>query len=148
MSPSSPLISMVDDDTVVVQLVTTFLEAHGYRMISCHQSAALPLIHAAQPDLVLLDIQMEQWDAGLQLLAALLRNPTPRRLSVIVCSANLPLLRQQEQSIRELAATTLAKPIYGKLGVTSRSAATRYAWEHQLLDDDVRSAALATRRTA
>jgi CheY-like chemotaxis protein len=70
------LIAMVDDDPAVVQLVTTFLEAHGYHMISCYESAAaLPLIHSAQPDLVLLDIQMEQWDAGLQLLAALRRNP-------------------------------------------------------------------------
>ena len=80
-------------------------------MISCHQSAAaLPLIHAAQPDLVLLDIKMEQWDAGLQFLAALRRNQVTRRLPVIICSANLPLLRQQEQTIRELAAITLAKP--------------------------------------
>jgi CheY-like chemotaxis protein len=111
MSLNSPLIAMVDDDTAVVQLVTTFLEAQGYRMVSCHQSAtALALIHSADPDLVLLDIQMEQWDAGLQLLAALRRDPETNRLPVIVCSANLPLLRQQEQTIRELAATTLAKP--------------------------------------
>lgn len=111
MSPRLPLIAMVDDDTAVVQLVTTFLEAHGYQTVSCHRSAAaLPLIHSAQPDLLLLDIQMEQWDAGLQILAALRRNATTRGLPVIVCSANLPLLRQQEQAIRELGASTVAKP--------------------------------------
>jgi CheY-like chemotaxis protein len=111
MSPSSPLIAMVDDDTAVVQLVTTFLEAHGYGIVSCHRSAAaLPLIHSTQPDMVFLDVQMEQWDAGLQLLAVLRRDPATSRLPVIVCSANLPLLRQQEQTIRELSATTLAKP--------------------------------------
>jgi CheY-like chemotaxis protein len=111
MSSSLPLIAMIDDDTAVVQLVTTFLEAHGYRMVSCHQSAqALALIHSEQPDLVLLDIQMDEWNAGLQILAALRQDASTRSLPVIVCSANLPLLRRQEQSNRDLGATAVAKP--------------------------------------
>ncbi len=111
MSPSAPLIAMVDDDTAVVQLVSAFLEARGYRTTSCHQSAAaLPLILSTHPKLVLLDIQMEAWDAGLQILAALRQQEATRRLPVIVCSANLPLLRQQEQTIRAFGAMTVAKP--------------------------------------
>ena len=111
MFTSSPLIALVDDDRAVVQIVTAFLEAQEYRTVSCLQAAeALALIEAAHPDLVLLDIQMEQWDAGLKVLAALRRNANARSLRVIVCSANLPVLRQQEQRILALDAEMLEKP--------------------------------------
>jgi CheY-like chemotaxis protein len=111
MFTNSPLIAVVDDDRAVVQLVTAFLEAQDYRTVSCFQAAeAIALIQSAHPDLVLLDIQMEQWDAGLQVLTALRQNAATHSLRVIVCSANLPLLRQQEQHIRSLGAQILEKP--------------------------------------
>jgi CheY-like chemotaxis protein len=91
--------------------VTAFLETQGYRTVSClHGAEVIALIQSAHPDLVLLDIQMEQWDAGLQVLAALRYNPDTQSLPVIICSANLPLLRQQEQHIRSLSAAMLEKP--------------------------------------
>jgi CheY-like chemotaxis protein len=96
---------VVDDDRAVVQLVTAFLEAQEYRVISCLQGAeAIAFIESVHPDLILLDIQMEQWDTGLKVLAALRQNAATRSLPVMVCSANLPLLRQQEQLIRSLGA--------------------------------------------
>jgi len=111
MFTRSPLIAMVDDDRAVVQLVTAFLEAQEYRTVSCLQAAeALALIEAAHADLVLLDIQMEQWDAGLKVLSALRQHASTRSVRVIVCSANLPLLRQQEQRILALDAKMLEKP--------------------------------------
>jgi len=111
MSTTSPLIVIIDDDTAVVQLVTAFLEAYDYRAASCiHSSEAVAFIQSAQPDLVLLDIQMAQWNAGLQVLASLREIPTIQTLPVIVCSANLPLLRRQEQQIRALGADILEKP--------------------------------------
>jgi len=111
MSTDTPLIAVVDDDTAVVRLVTDFLEAYGYRTISCvHSAEAVSLVQSAQPDLVLLDIQMQQWNAGLQVLAALRQIPATSTLPVIVCSANLPLLRRQEQHIRALGADILEKP--------------------------------------
>jgi two-component system, OmpR family, KDP operon response regulator KdpE len=111
MFTNAPLIAVVDDDRAVVQLVTAFLEAQDYRTVSCFLAAgAIALIESAHPDLVLLDIQMEQWDAGLKVLAALRHNPSTRSLRVIVCSANLPLLRRQEQHILVLDAEILEKP--------------------------------------
>jgi DNA-binding response OmpR family regulator len=53
---------------------------------------------------------MEQWNAGLQVLATLRHNAGTRSLPVIVCSANLPLLRQQEEHLRTLGAEMLEKP--------------------------------------
>jgi CheY-like chemotaxis protein len=111
MFTRSPLIALVDDDRAVVQIVTAFLEAQEYRTVNCLQAAeALALIESAHPDLVLLDIQMEQWDAGLKVLSALRQNASTSSLRVIVCSANLPLLRQQEQRILALDAEMLEKP--------------------------------------
>lgn len=106
-----PLIAVVDDDRAVVQLVTAFLDAQEYRTVSCYQAAeAIELIESVHPDLVLLDVQMEQWDTGLKILAALRQNVATLALPVIVCSANLPLLRRQEQHIRSLGAEILEKP--------------------------------------
>ena len=111
MFTSSPLIAVVDDDRAVVQLVTAFLDAQGYRTISClHGTGAIAFIESVRPDLVLLDIQMEQWDTGLKVLAGLRQHVATRSLRVIVCSANLPVLRQQEQRIRSLGAEILEKP--------------------------------------
>jgi len=111
MCTNTPLIAVVDDDRAVVQLVTAFLEAQNYRTVSCLQGAeAITLIQSAHPDLVLLDIQMEQWDAGLKVLATLRHDAGTRALPVIVCSANLPLLRQQEEHLRTLGADMLEKP--------------------------------------
>lgn len=106
-----PLIAVVDDDRAVVQLVTAFLEAQDYRTISCLDGTeAIAFIESAGPDLVLLDIQMEQWDTGLKVLAGLRQHVATGSLPVIVCSANLPVLRQQEQLIRSLGAEILEKP--------------------------------------
>lgn len=111
MFSSSPLIAVVDDDRAVVQLVTAFLDAQGYRAISCLQGAeAITFVQSVHPDLVLLDIQMEQWDTGLKVLAGLRHHTDTRSVPVIVCSANLPLLRQQEHHIRSLGAEILEKP--------------------------------------
>jgi DNA-binding response OmpR family regulator len=111
MFSCSPLIAVVDDDRAIVQLVAAFLEAQQYRTVICLQAAeAISLIQSVHPDLVLLDIQMEQWDAGLKVLAALRQNAATRGLPVIVCSANLPVLRQQEQHILSLGAEVLEKP--------------------------------------
>jgi DNA-binding response OmpR family regulator len=111
MFTHSPQIAVIDDDRAVVQIVTAFLETQDYRTVSCSQAAeALALIESAHPDLVLLDIQMQQWDAGLKILAALRQSASARAVNVIVCSANLPLLRQQEHSIRSLGADMLEKP--------------------------------------
>jgi CheY-like chemotaxis protein len=111
MSSSPPLVALIDDDHAVVQLVTAFLESQDYRTVSCLQAAeAIALIQSVHPDLVLLDVQMEQWDAGLKVLAALRQQVATRSLPVIICSANLPLLRQQEQTIRELGAVSITKP--------------------------------------
>jgi CheY-like chemotaxis protein len=111
MFTCSPLIAVIDDDRAVVQLVAAFLEAQEYRTVSCLQAAeAIALIESVHPDLVLLDVQMEEWDTGLRVLASLRQNVATRSLPVIVCSANLPLLRQREQHIRSLGAEILEKP--------------------------------------
>jgi CheY-like chemotaxis protein len=52
-----------------VALVQLFLAEQGYRTVCCFQgNAALDLIQHQHPDLVLLDMQMEQRDTGLRVL--------------------------------------------------------------------------------
>ena len=111
MPEQSPLIALVDDDPVHVALVQLFLAEQGYRTVCCFQgSAALDLIRQQHPDLVLLDMQMEQRDTGLRVLEAIRHTATTASLPVILCSADWLFLHEYAQQIAALHADCLEKP--------------------------------------
>ena len=112
MSGSAPLIALVDDDAAHVLLVGLFLESEGFQTVHCfHAHDALDLIDHQQPGLVLLDLQMEERDSGLRILQALRRAPSTRATPVILCSADILFLHEQENDIRSLGADIVAKPV-------------------------------------
>jgi DNA-binding response OmpR family regulator len=106
-----PRIAIVEDDPVVAQLLVELLTAEGYRtLIWPRGTDAHRQIRAAQPDLVILDLWLEDAEAGLTMLALLERERTPRRIPVIVCSAHVTALRRQEQRLRQRGYTIVEKP--------------------------------------
>ena len=59
--PSTVLV--VDDDRKIVQLVRTYLERDGHRVVAAHDGrAALATFEAEQPDLVVLDLMLPELD--------------------------------------------------------------------------------------
>jgi CheY-like chemotaxis protein len=112
MSHSAPLIALVDDDATHVLLVGLFLESQGFQTVHCYSADdALDLIHQEQPGLVLLDLQMEERDSGLQILRALRRTPSTAVTPVILCSADILFLYEHENDIRALGADIVEKPV-------------------------------------
>jgi DNA-binding response OmpR family regulator len=56
--PGFPTILHVDDDKLAVELVGSFLNRMGYRVISSRSPFLAPLLTGYHPDLLVLDVQM------------------------------------------------------------------------------------------
>lgn len=107
----APLIAVVNNDTVFLQLMQELLAQEGYRTVICKEGdKAYQLVKDQQPALVLLDIRLEQPETGWTVLELLRLDPATRQIPVIVCSADSPFLRAKEEMLRQLGCDTLEKP--------------------------------------
>ncbi len=81
---------IVNDDSSVIALIQTLLERWELSTFPVRRGPlALPTIRAEMPDLVVLDIRMEEPDTGWKILARLRSDPEICQTPVIMCSANL-----------------------------------------------------------
>ncbi|MCB2204689.1 response regulator [bacterium] len=63
-----PTIALIDDDPDIVEANRMLLEANGYYVVSAGTvDEAIDLVHEHHPDLVLLDVMMQQPDDGFYL---------------------------------------------------------------------------------
>ena len=106
-----PLIAVMNDDTVFLQLMHDLLTGEGYRCIICKEGDKVyPLIKEQQPNLVILDIRMGAPEAGWNVLELLRLDPATASIPVIVCSADVVFLRAKEDALHALKCDILEKP--------------------------------------
>ena len=106
-----PLIAVVDDDPIHRRLMRELLTEAGYQVVlESTAREADALIWSRQPDLVILDLCMEQLDSGLRLLQRLRDEPATRQLPVLMCSAAPGALMQYEAYLQEQGCDILSKP--------------------------------------
>ena len=68
---------MIDDDTNLVGVIKTVCEAKGYEFWGAHSAAeGLEMIKEVKPDLIILDVIMEDFVAGFRVVSEL-RTPGP-----------------------------------------------------------------------
>ena len=78
---------VVDDDPLIVELMSLVLEQAGFRVERAYDgSAGLERVAEARPDVVLLDVMLPGID-GLEVTRRLHRDPATRDLPVILVSA-------------------------------------------------------------
>ena len=78
---------VADDDPDIVDILVFNLSAAGYEVASAADGvAALELVGASRPDLVVLDIMMPKMD-GLEVLAALKAEPETKEIPVVMLTA-------------------------------------------------------------
>ncbi len=95
-----PLILVVDDLPVNIQLIQNYLAAVGYDTMSAHNGEeALARIRERQPDLVLLDVMMPRMD-GFETCRHLKHNPSTQYIPVIMVTA----LNEMDDKIRGIEA--------------------------------------------
>ena len=79
---------IVDDDPQFVESTRRLLEANGYRVLSAGSGAeGFEVTKREKPDLVIIDIMMEIWSAGLDLLERLKGDPDTKDIPRILLSA-------------------------------------------------------------
>lgn len=104
-------IVVVDDDSIYIEMLCDILQDEGYHVVGCqHSDQALETIHATMPQLVICDLRMESPDSGLGLLRVLRRNAATATMSLIVCSADMHILRATTDELRALNCAVLEKP--------------------------------------
>lgn len=103
-----PKILVVDDSPVVKKIVTTTLVKKGFEVREALDGvAALEILLSEKIDLVITDLNMPKMD-GLQLTREIRKNPTYKRIPVIMLTTN----PSEEQKALEAGANLyLKKPV-------------------------------------
>ena len=107
----SPLIAVVEDDVPTLEMLDMLLSSVGYRTLLWPRAADAHLkIRETKPDLVLLDMWLEGHESGKMVLHDLEADTSTRDIPVLLCSAHMPALQEQEPRLREKGFGVLAKP--------------------------------------
>jgi len=104
-------IGVVNDDTVFLDMMEAVLKDHGWEtMVYREGHSAFAALKADPPDLIILDIRLEEPETGWTLLELLTLERQTRSVPVIVCSAALLDLRAHEELLRQYGIKILPKP--------------------------------------
>ena len=86
--PDEKRILMVDDDQDFVEAVACFLELNGFRVFRAHNGAeGIKLAKLHQPDLILMDIMMNERTEGFFTIHEIRRDPALKSVPIFVVSS-------------------------------------------------------------
>jgi len=106
-------ILIVDDESDVIEWMTAFFEDNGYSVIAAVNGAeAFALAKSDKPDLVTLDISMDQ-ESGMRALKNLQTTEETKDIPIIICTGVSPDLKQFIDRTKQVQnpAAFLEKPI-------------------------------------
>lgn len=101
-----PTVLVVDDDPIIVEMLTVALEDRGYRVLTSVNGAALQLAQDERPGLILLDLMMPGMD-GMEVSQHLRADPTTAAIPIVAMSAQHTL---SAAGTRMLSDDRLPKP--------------------------------------
>jgi CheY-like chemotaxis protein len=124
-----PHVLVVNDDTAFLQLMEQLLEDEGYCCDTLKSTkGAHDRIKEQRPALVVLDIRINNEDAGLLLLDLITLDPKTASIPVIVASANLQALDGRQEELAAKGIYVIPKPFdIDELGALMRTALARAA---------------------
>jgi PAS domain S-box-containing protein len=112
LSPDPPRVLVADDNEVILEMVTGFLETSGYRVSAARNGVEL-LERAAQlhPDIILMDIQMPGMD-GMETLRRLRTHSDPVIAATpVIAITALVMSGDREKCLQSGANEYISKPI-------------------------------------
>jgi len=111
MAKQQYVIVVADDNVQINDFLYDLLNEEGYQVLCCFSGEeAQRVIRRVTPDVAILDMQMETRDAGLQVLEHLRQHPETARVSVIICSADVPFLEAKKNDIIAYGGEIISKP--------------------------------------
>jgi DNA-binding response OmpR family regulator len=106
-----PLIAVVNQDTIFLQLMEELLSEEGYyTYIEKEGDRAYQSIKKRKPDLVILDIRLNDPEAGFKVIELMRIDPETVQIPVIICSTATSIIRDNEARLREKQCDILMKP--------------------------------------
>lgn len=107
------LVAAVDDDPDFLLLVRELLGWEGYRVLTIErQAGALERLRAARPDLIILDLVLEEPGSGWQLLEELRRDADLAASPLVLCTADARVGEERAADLERLRAEVLTKPFH------------------------------------
>jgi two-component system phosphate regulon response regulator PhoB len=111
MPREEPLVVVANDDRAIIDMLTTLLAEEGYETVAAFSGTdAFQVIKEQQPDLVIIDMQMEQRDTGLRVLELMRLSPETKTIPAIICSADGRFLHEKALHLRAHHCEILEKP--------------------------------------
>jgi DNA-binding response OmpR family regulator len=105
----SKTIVVIEDEADISELLTTFLEARGFKTKAAKNGAeGVQLVEKTLPDLVLLDIMLPGMD-GFEILLKIKSQPKTKGIPVLMCTA-LNAMNDVEKCCAWGAAGYITKP--------------------------------------
>jgi CheY-like chemotaxis protein len=105
------LIVIADDNKAIAALVLSILEDEGYHVYACHSGkAAYNAIKHLQPELAILDMQMEKRASGLEVVQRMRTDAALSSIPVIIYSADALFLGEVRKQLMAHRCLILEKP--------------------------------------
>jgi DNA-binding response OmpR family regulator len=111
MVHSRPLIAIIDNDLVLAELLCLALGDEGYATAQwMRDQDPVAFIRTIRPGLVILDLRLDGGWQGMSIVRALRHDPLLASVPIIVCSADLPMLRENACCLKSLGVQVVEKP--------------------------------------
>ncbi len=102
---------VVNDDTVFLSLMNDLLSEEGYRTVVLRENEQpYDVIKRERPELLIIDMRIGNPDAAWMILETVRLDPATTNIPVILCSADIRLMRSKARLLREQRCEVLEKP--------------------------------------
>ena len=107
----SPRILVINDDQSILDLFSLLLEAEGYEVITSKVTYEdVKGIEDLRPALIILDFKIGNYNLGWTMLQKLKLYPPTKDIPLILCTAALNEVREQEEALRQKGIPLIYKP--------------------------------------
>ncbi len=104
-------IVIIEDDESILQLFDNVLSDQGYAVTLCRSgSAAVQCLRDVRPDAAILDVRLETWETGWEVLCRIKSDDVLEAIPVIVCSADHRSLQAHADTLARTGSSSLLKP--------------------------------------
>ena len=111
MKEVSVRIAVIENDQGLQQMIALLLGDEGFEVIPwVSGEGAHAMIVRERPDVVLLDLRLEESRTGLAVLSEIRGDPRTRDTAVILCSGDIHFLREHAAMVRAWRCGIIEKP--------------------------------------
>jgi DNA-binding NtrC family response regulator len=109
-SPSGATILLVENDESLGNVLREAFEDEGYEVCLTAQAPSADEVAALHPDLLMLDVERSQSEAGWQLVRELKSTTRIAHMPIVVTSGDGAIVAQEDVRVRSEAVAILVKP--------------------------------------